>query len=169
MPVCMVSNHAAVFAFEISSTTDGCGQVTLRGGSSPPRSIRKRYLHGLEIEEVNFAPGVLDHARLLQRMRDRGDAGATDPQHLGKIFLGEQQGVAASQIPCPQQPAAEPAFDGVVSHTCGRLLSLGKQRLLVAKQHRQGVPSFERGRVGQKVFLFDAEGVFRRRNAGRRA
>src|SRR6478736_7466005 len=86
------------------------------------------------IQDLNLAAGVFDETRLLQGVGDRRHARSPDTEHLGKIFLCEGEVVAPGQIPCAQQPAAEPRFHHVRGKARGRLLRLGVDRLLVSHE-----------------------------------
>ena len=57
------------------------------------------FLQALNIDDLDFAPGVFDQPRLLQGMGYKRDAGPSHAQHLGKKFLCEKQRIAAGQIP----------------------------------------------------------------------
>jgi hypothetical protein len=62
-------------------------------------ALAGRLSQAVHAENLNLAPRVFDHARPLQGVRYARDAGAPYPEHFGKKFLGEQQRIAAGQIP----------------------------------------------------------------------
>src|SRR3954468_21947853 len=95
------------------------------------------FLQALKIDDLDFAPPVFDHPRLLQGMGYKRDAGPTHSQHLGKKFLREKQRIAAGQIPRSKKPAAKALLRVMSSYAGSRLLRLRGDGLFVSDQLRQ--------------------------------
>jgi hypothetical protein len=66
-------------------------------------------------------------------------------KHFGEKFLREVQGIAAGQIACPQQPAANPRLDVVGRHAGRGLLGLRVNGLLGTDQNGQNRVALQRG------------------------
>src|SRR4051812_49253660 len=97
--------------------------VSARSGSVPPPRSRTQQLavlvldgfvtlasafaQTLDIEDVDFAAGISDHAGFLKGARHGGHAGPPYAEHFSEEFLGERKLVAARQIARAQQPPAE--------------------------------------------------------------
>ena len=62
-----------------------------------------------------------------KRVGDQRNAGPPHAEHLRQELLGQTQGVAAGQIPRPEQPARQPGLDAVRGVAGGGLLGLGQQ------------------------------------------
>src|SRR3954447_11969825 len=86
---------------------------------------------GFYVHDLDFASGVFDKSGALERVGHHGNACASYPQHLRQIFLSEGEGVAARQIPGPQQPSAKSGLHVVSGKACCRLLCLRIDRLLM--------------------------------------
>ena len=93
-------------------------------------------LQGLDVDNIDAPPRVLDHARLLQRVRHWAYARSLYSQHLREKLLREMQIVASCQIAGTKQPTTKPSLSIMRCHASYRLLRLCVHNLLVADQRR---------------------------------
>lgn len=103
-------------------------------GFDGPIAFTDRFLHGLNIDNLNSTPRIFYSPRLLKGARMQRDTGSLYTQHLGKEFLGELQIIGVGQVSRPEQPAAKPRFHVMSCHAGSRLACLRVHRLLVTNQ-----------------------------------
>jgi hypothetical protein len=65
------------------------------------------FLDGFHIKDLDFASGVFYEPCALKGMSCQRNGRSSNAQHLGKVFLGELEIVAARQIPRPKKPPAQ--------------------------------------------------------------
>ena len=120
-------------------------------------AFARAFLEAGSIEELDIAAAVSDEAACLQRLCQQGHGGAPDADHLGEVFLGQRQPVAADTVGGLQEPAAQPR-GGAMGGVARRELLLARELMLnsdgMLEQRWSAWTMSVQDHVGTELFSF---------------